>query len=122
MKFNIYSNCQFPKKDGIRRDGRIYKVPRSDVSIARGPMGKYFYRIGRKNISIVEESNVKHSLPNQIFKSEECVICLEEESDIIFLDCGHMCVCSTCNKSLRKDTCVMCRKHIKGRINKSEMD
>merc|ERR1712038_167383 len=40
------------------------------------------------------------SAPVETFQSAECVICLERKCDIIFLPCGHLCSCSSCQQSL----------------------
>ncbi|XP_038209177.1 E3 ubiquitin-protein ligase LRSAM1-like [Zerene cesonia] len=41
----------------------------------------------------------------------ECVICMENKSQVVFVPCGHMCCCEICS---HKDisTCPMCRTHI----------
>merc|ERR1711963_191194 len=47
------------------------------------------------------------SAPVETFQSTECVVCLERKCDIIFLPCGHLCSCSSCQQSLA--TCPLCR-------------
>ena len=42
-------------------------------------------------------------------KMAECTICMAAESEIAFLPCGHLCVCSACVVSV-KNNCPMCRK------------
>ena len=43
------------------------------------------------------------------FKLEQCVICLDEEPNVIFCNCGHLCICKTC--LVRKlDKCPVCKK------------
>ncbi|XP_033850930.3 E3 ubiquitin-protein ligase LRSAM1 isoform X1 [Acipenser ruthenus] len=44
----------------------------------------------------------------------ECVVCMERESQIIFLACGHACCCSSCSEALR--SCPLCRGDIAQRI------
>ena len=44
------------------------------------------------------------------FKSEECIICLTKPPNVLFCNCGHLCVCEECNKtgeSLEK--CPICK-------------
>ena len=41
------------------------------------------------------------------FKSEKCVICLEEEPKVLFCNCSHICVCMACLKKFEK--CPMCK-------------
>ncbi|NXJ76427.1 LRSM1 ligase, partial [Trogon melanurus] len=47
-------------------------------------------------------------------KKSECVVCMEQETQMIFLPCGHVCCCQTCCKRLH--SCPLCRKDITQRI------
>ncbi|NXP56207.1 LRSM1 ligase, partial [Heliornis fulica] len=47
-------------------------------------------------------------------KKSECVVCMEQETQMIFLPCGHVCCCQTCSKQLH--TCPLCRGDITQRI------
>ncbi|XP_059684703.1 E3 ubiquitin-protein ligase LRSAM1 isoform X1 [Gavia stellata] len=47
-------------------------------------------------------------------KKSECVVCMEQETQMVFLPCGHVCCCQTCCERLR--TCPLCRKDITQRI------
>lgn len=41
----------------------------------------------------------------------ECVICMDAQSEVVFVPCGHMCCCQSCsNKEM--DSCPMCRSSI----------
>lgn len=44
----------------------------------------------------------------------ECVICMEETVQVIFLPCGHMCSCAGCHTDLQD--CPMCRAYIERKI------
>ncbi|XP_053138205.1 E3 ubiquitin-protein ligase LRSAM1 isoform X2 [Hemicordylus capensis] len=44
----------------------------------------------------------------------ECVVCMENEAQVVFLTCGHVCCCQTCSEALR--SCPLCRKEITQRI------
>uniref|UniRef100_A0A1L8DSD9 Putative e3 ubiquitin-protein ligase lrsam1 n=1 Tax=Nyssomyia neivai TaxID=330878 RepID=A0A1L8DSD9_9DIPT len=46
--------------------------------------------------------------------SAECVICMDDKVAIIFIPCGHLCVCSGCHQSVT--LCPMCRATIEQRI------
>ena len=46
---------------------------------------------------------------SKTFKSDQCVICLEEEPKVLFCDCGHICICEKC-ASHRFDNCPVCKK------------
>ncbi|NXI59505.1 LRSM1 ligase, partial [Chloroceryle aenea] len=47
-------------------------------------------------------------------KKSECVVCMEQETQMIFLPCGHVCCCQSCCDRLH--TCPLCRKDITQRI------
>ena len=62
-------------------------------------------------------TNLKHDLEayqnkakttNKCVKEETCCICLTKPSNIIFTDCGHICVCENCNKNIELK-CPLCR-------------
>lgn len=44
----------------------------------------------------------------------ECVICLDKQSDAVFLPCGHVCCCLDCSANL--ELCPMCRTAITQKI------
>ena len=46
---------------------------------------------------------------SKTFKSDQCVICLEEEPKGLFCNCGHICICKKC-ASCRYDNCPVCKK------------
>ncbi|XP_053396740.1 baculoviral IAP repeat-containing protein 7-A-like isoform X2 [Mercenaria mercenaria] len=43
-----------------------------------------------------------------------CKICMDKESNVVFIPCGHMVSCETCAPHIRK--CAICRQLIKGRV------
>ncbi|XP_074017171.1 E3 ubiquitin-protein ligase LRSAM1 [Numenius arquata] len=47
-------------------------------------------------------------------KKSECIVCMEQETQMVFLPCGHVCCCQTCCQRLH--TCPLCRKDITQRI------
>ena len=44
-----------------------------------------------------------------IFKCIDCVICLTNISNVLFCDCGHICICSECDILKCLDACPICR-------------
>ena len=119
--YNNWANCQFPRD--IRMHGREYLVPSTDIVLAQGPNGKFFYRIGKKNIQIAEPAlpgDVKVRI-EKVFgaDSDECCICTETTQLIIFAPCGHTCTCSGC--SLRINTCPLCRGLIGQRVTRDQL-
>ncbi|KAM6110416.1 E3 ubiquitin-protein ligase LRSAM1 isoform 5-T5 [Pterocles gutturalis] len=47
-------------------------------------------------------------------KKSECVVCMEQETQMIFLPCGHVCCCQSCCERLH--ACPLCRQDITQRI------
>ncbi|XP_014807844.1 PREDICTED: E3 ubiquitin-protein ligase LRSAM1 isoform X2 [Calidris pugnax] len=47
-------------------------------------------------------------------KKSECVVCMEQETQAVFLPCGHVCCCQTCSQQLH--ACPLCRRDITQRI------
>ena len=43
------------------------------------------------------------------FKVEQCVICLDNTPNVLFCNCGHLCVCETCNVN-EFTNCPLCKK------------
>ena len=47
------------------------------------------------------------------FKEDKCVICLTNPPNILFCDCGHLCVCEKCNKTTESlENCLICKTKI----------
>lgn len=108
------ANCQFPRK--IRFDGRKYKCSSEDVKLAKGPRGKYFYRINTKNIQILDHIDEKINI--KVYgddDSSECIVCMDANKDVVFAPCGHYCSCSKCANNIYNSynqKCPMCRASI----------
>ena len=45
----------------------------------------------------------------KIFKSDECIICLTNEPNILFCNCGHIPICTECYKLKSLSTCPICK-------------
>ncbi|MCJ8748656.1 hypothetical protein PDJAM_G00167310 [Pangasius djambal] len=46
--------------------------------------------------------------------TNECVVCMEDRSLVVFLPCGHICCCQVCSDALQ--SCPLCRSGISQRI------
>ena len=57
----------------------------------------------------IDEELVPPKPLEKTFKSNQCVICLEEEPNVLFCNCGHICICEKC-ASHRYDKCPVCKK------------
>ncbi len=111
------ANCQFPRN--IRKEGLTYTTPQTNIKLAKGPRGKYFYRVGRNNIKIVEGGDGgEKSYDNiKIYEDEdstECIVCMDSDKQMVFVPCGHYCTCVVCCKSIKDQmgTCPLCRGNI----------
>ena len=76
-------------------------------------------RDGKVQVLIDKESRNPATLAAKlpivtIYESRECVICLENPSDIVFSPCGHLCACKVCGDRLEK--CCICRIDVDARI------
>lgn len=102
------ANCQFPRN--IRKEGQQYKAPASAVTLAQGIAGKYFYRVKKSSIEIVDTKIVL----DKIFKdpSGECVVCMDASTEVVIVPCGHFCLCKECADILVESKfpkCPLCR-------------
>ena len=121
--YNPHANCQFPRN--IRAENATYTVKSSDITF-RYKGNCLFYHIAKHNIQILNNDNINNNtivIPTEleIFKTPECVICLEEESYIIFMPCGHFCTCMDCNKMLKDRKCPLCRSKIVKFVNHTDL-
>ena len=55
----------------------------------------------------INEASIINS--SQSFKSNECVICLTNPPNVLFCNCGHLCLCSECNRKKISNKCPMCK-------------
>ena len=48
---------------------------------------------------------------NKTFKNNECIICFEEnKNDVLFCNCGHLCLCEQCFlRTERLKKCPVCK-------------
>ena len=120
---NVYNNsynCRFPKD--IRKDGYFYEILDSDIKLNKGKT-KPFYVIKKNNIKIIKP-DLTYKLDNiKIYEINECVICMDEQTNNVFLPCGHMCTCVKCYIKLHKSNnknakCPMCRRIVEESIEK----
>ena len=43
------------------------------------------------------------------FKSDECVICLNKQPNVLFCNCGHIGICTECSKIKKFTECPVCK-------------
>jgi len=56
-------------------------------------------------LSSIQDS---HDIPN----SQECLLCLKNKKDILFLPCKHLQTCLSCTKEIENKKCCVCRESI----------
>jgi hypothetical protein len=113
------ANCQFPRS--IREVGQKYSVKSSDIKLIQ-TRGKYFYSV-KKNITILDETSVLDFQHIKIYEDTEtieCIVCLENNKEIVFDPCGHFYTCSSCSNQLTK--CPYCRKNITNKIDRNRFE
>ncbi len=117
---NVYDtriNCRFPKN--IRKEGLFYEIPDTDLSLANST--SLYYIVKSNNIKIINQEQIIKDM--HIYEVEECIICMSNTPNMLFVPCGHLCVCSNCNKQLMKynhycPLCPLCRRSITSAIPK----
>ena len=60
-------------------------------------------------IAVKNNLNKKTINSIQTFKSEECIICLENQPIILFCNCGHIPICIKCYKLKSLSACPICK-------------
>ena len=80
-------------------------------------------KIKKGKMVVEEEEEVKptpSAPPAEIIGrvAPECVVCLNNECNVIFLTCGHVCCCAACAEPITE--CPLCRGAIKQRIRLSK--
>ena len=65
-----------------------------------------------------EEESDEEELYIPTYREDYCVICLEKEPNILYLDCGHIAICDSYDRLKKTDrkNCDMCRIRILERV------
>ena len=56
-----------------------------------------------------EKERNKQINTDKIFKSDDCVICLTNPPNVLFCNCGHIPICTECDKVKSLNTCPVCK-------------
>jgi len=67
----------------------------------------------RTSLQIVEQCK-QILIEKDTTDQKYCIICSEDDKNIVFVPCGHLCCCSFCAKALKQ--CPICRTLIKQQI------
>jgi len=59
----------------------------------------------------IDETEIQNQDGNNNNANNECIVCMGEEKDTLFLPCGHYCVCFKCGDEIKKGMkqCPICR-------------
>lgn len=64
-----------------------------------------------QRIKVTRDRSLKeYGIECLVFQIEECLVCSDKKSSVLFKPCGHMCACKTCSQLMKK--CVQCRAQI----------
>ena len=55
---------------------------------------------------------IKNINAEKTFKIDECVICLIEPPNVLFCECGHICLCEKCIEIKQLNQCPICKTDI----------
>ena len=72
----------------------------------------YFWvlaELEQNNELILSHEKTKIINPSKIFKSEECIICLTNPPNVLFCNCGHLCLCLECERKKISNKCPICK-------------
>ena len=88
-------------------DYEIYNAKMDDCDLYNVEPFNIVICAGYQNINHVDKKKVINI--DKIFKTEECVICLLTKPNILYCNCGHICICNECNKIKKLNVCPVCR-------------
>ena len=121
--YNPTANCQFPR--AIRQEGVEWWSPRSALSFSQGPGGKFFYRVKSREIRPLEDAQPH---VENVYSQEECAACMDTAPELVFVPCGHHCICGGCYNGLLAGTvasaraaCPMCRAEIQQAVSQDQI-
>ena len=60
----------------------------------------------------------EYTPPTETYRQDCCVICLEAKPNILYLDCGHIAICDSCDclKKTGRHKCDVCRSRVFERV------
>lgn len=126
-KYVLYNNTKLICKSLIEFDKSINFI--SNHSIENNIGFSNFFKIH----NLKKENDVLKKSIETINESKLCIICFENERDILFKPCNHFCICKNCNEILIKFSnsnknnndknnsckCPICRKKINNIVDVS---
>ena len=110
-EYNIYSNDYNNIKDKISNENKYYSnfEVEGNFNIYITVSVKWW-----EDYNSEEEDEDEDEEPaRKTITKSECIICFENKSNILYLECLHVCVCNVCDSKGRFNKCPMCRTKIK---------
>ncbi|KAF6327650.1 leucine rich repeat and sterile alpha motif containing 1 [Rhinolophus ferrumequinum] len=99
----------------LRRVQELLDAARVQPELLKPPKGEVLGALEPTAPEQLPESASPSAPPAELeVQTSECVVCLEREAHMIFLNCGHVCCCQQCCQPLR--TCPLCRQEITQRL------
>ncbi|XP_022357278.1 E3 ubiquitin-protein ligase LRSAM1 isoform X1 [Enhydra lutris kenyoni] len=100
------------QREVLRRVRELLAAARTQPELPNPPKGE---ALGALEVPTAPEELPEPATPSAPpaeleMPTSECVVCLEREAQMIFLNCGHVCCCPQCCQPLR--TCPLCRQEI----------
>ena len=109
-EYNIYSINYNNIKDKISNENKYY----SNFEI-EGNFNIYI-KVSVKwweDYNSEEDDSEDDEPARKTITEPECIICFENKSNILYLECSHVCVCNVCDSKGRFNKCPLCRTKIK---------
>ena len=76
-------------------------------------LGQYYLLRGDIEDEEEEPEYIQNETPiinsSLSFKSNECVICLTNPPNVLFCNCGHLCLCLECERKKISNKCPICK-------------
>lgn len=126
-KYVLYNNTKLICKSLTELDNSINLIFNDSIENNIG-FSNFFKIHNLKKENIILKKSIE-----TINESKLCIICFENERDILFKPCNHFCICKKCNKTLinfsdknnndknknNSCKCPICRKKIKNIVDVS---
>jgi hypothetical protein len=96
---------KLPVRRPIRRPSVFDYYKQTDLTIPNKKVNDQIKILPLENVSGSSEK-----MDSVIYDRDICKICIENEIDCVYIECGHLMSCLKCSESL--ETCPFCRQTI----------
>lgn len=108
-------NSQKEMLDSIVNADRAGPLSRLNLAVVAGTLvlaGTVTYKSWSLTKSFTVRPPPNYEPTQATFDAEQCVICLENCKDTVFLPCRHLCTCWSCASRIGNSACPTCRTPI----------